>query len=108
MLQTQQIITLFLPRSCPLHVPTTRLGNEPLSLGTLSLATLLQSLHDTIIGRVLAKVIEPEKSSALAGEDGRDPAEGVIKVPDGDADASVDLDAGADDLFFGHSLASFP
>lgn len=44
------------------------------------------------------EVLEPQKRVALAGEDVGDPAEGVVEVPEGDADAGFDLGAGADDL----------
>ena len=57
---------------------------------------VLQRLDDTIVGRVLLKVLEPQQRGALALKDVGDPAEGVVEVPDGDADAGVDLDTGAD------------
>lgn len=59
---------------------------------------VLQRLDDTIVGRVLLKVLEPQQRGALALKDVGDPAEGVVEVPDGDADAGVDLDTGADGL----------
>lgn len=64
-----------------------------------SLRPVLQRLDDAIISRVLLKVLEPQRRGALALEHVGHPAEGVIEVPDGDADAGVDLDAGADGLF---------
>lgn len=71
------------------------------TLRALSLSGLasLQSLNDTVVSRVGAEVVEPEKSGALTGEDEGDPAEGIIEVPDGDTDAPVDLDASSDGLF---------
>lgn len=47
---------------------------------------------------MLGEVLKPEQGRALAGKDGRDPAEGVVEVPDGDADAAADLDARANGL----------
>ncbi len=57
-----------------------------------------QGLNDTIISRVLGEVVEPEQRGALAREDRRDPGKRVVEVPDGDADAAADLNAGANDL----------
>ena len=51
-----------------------------------------------MVSRVDAKVVEPEEGVALALEDVGDPAEGVVKVPQGDADAGGVLDAGSDGL----------
>jgi len=59
-----------------------------------------KSLNNTIVRRVLREVGEPETSSALAREDVGHPAKGVVEIPEGDADAALDLDAGADNLFY--------
>jgi hypothetical protein len=59
---------------------------------------LLEALNAAIIGRVLLKVIKPEKSGTLALEDVRDPAEGIVEVPEGNAYAGLDLCAGGDGL----------
>lgn len=53
---------------------------------------------DAVIRWVDGEVLEPEERVALAGEDVGDPAEGVVEVPEGDANAGVDLGAGPDDL----------
>jgi hypothetical protein len=58
-----------------------------------------KSLDNAVVSGVLGEVGEPEEGSTLAGEDVGHPAEGVVKVPGGDTDAALDLDAGADDLF---------
>jgi hypothetical protein len=47
---------------------------------------------------VLGEVLKPQQRGALALENEGNPAERVIKVPDGDADAAADLDAGTDNL----------
>ena len=44
------------------------------------------------------EVGEPQSRVVLAREGSRHPAVRVIEVPDGDAHAPLDLDAGGDDL----------
>ena len=65
----------------------------------MALGLVGQGLDNAIVGGMLAEVGKPEQSSALGGEDGRDPAEGVIEVPDGDTNAAADLDASTDNLY---------
>ncbi len=64
----------------------------------MALGLVGEGLDDAIVRGVVGEVLEPQERGALGGEDGGDPAEGVIEVPEGDADAAADLDAGADDL----------
>lgn len=68
------------------------------SLGGSPAGLVGQGLDDTIVGGVLAKVLEPEEGSALTLEDVGNPAEGVIEIPEGDTNALLDLNAGADNL----------
>jgi len=95
----------------PKNSPPTLLPLLTLSL-TLTLAFTLaltlrrairivgKSLNNTIIRRVLREVSELETSSALAREDVGHLAKGVVKIPEGDADIALNLDAGADNLFY--------
>lgn len=78
------------------------------TLPVVSPSLVGQSLDDAVVGRVLAEVLEPEKGGTLALENEGDPAEGVIEIPDGDTDASVDLDACSDDLVLVEILATDP
>ncbi len=47
---------------------------------------------------MLGEVLEPQRSVALGREDSGHPAEGVIEIPEGDANAALNLDASTDDL----------
>lgn len=67
--------------------------------GLVALASrVLEGGEDTVVGRVDAEILEPEKGLALTGEDVGDPAEGVVEVPESDADAGLGLGAAADSL----------
>lgn len=52
---------------------------------------VLERSQGTVVGGVDGEVIEPEKSSTLALEDVGDPAEGVVEVPESDADTGRGL-----------------
>jgi hypothetical protein len=66
--------------------------------GAAALGLVGQSLDHAVVGGVLGEVLKPQQRGALALENEGNPAERVIKVPDGDADAAADLDAGTDNL----------
>lgn len=59
---------------------------------------VLESRERAVVGGVDGEVVEPEKSGTLALEDVGDPAEGVVEVPEGDANAGFSLGAAADGL----------
>jgi len=44
---------------------------------------LLEHVDDGVVGGVLLEVLEPEEGGAFALEDEGDPAEGIVKVPEG-------------------------
>lgn len=70
-----------------------------LGLGLLGgLCVVLESIDDAIVGGVSGEVLEPKTSRALASEHIGDPAKGVIKVPNGDSDAALDLGTSTDNL----------
>jgi hypothetical protein len=73
-------------------------GEAALVVAT-ALGLVGQGLDDAIVGGVLGEVLKPQQGSALALKDVGDPAEGVIEVPESDADAAADLDASANNLF---------
>lgn len=74
------------------------LDARSLPLALLTLGAVGQSLNHTVVGRVLGKVLKPQESGALSREHVGHPAEGVVQIPDGDADAGLDLDASTDGL----------
>lgn len=57
-----------------------------------------QQADDRGVGRLGGEVRVPQASVALAGESAGDPGVQVSEVPDGDADAAVGGEAGADDV----------
>lgn len=59
---------------------------------------VLQRLHDTVVGRVGRKVLKPEQGCTLTIEHKRNPTERVVKVPERDPDASLDLHASPNNL----------
>lgn len=51
---------------------------------------------------MLCEILKPEQRLTLSGEGHRNPAKWVIKIPDCDTHASVDLDTGSHGLNHGH------
>jgi hypothetical protein len=94
------------------YVPHIGLGlyNHPSALAALKEAALIGARHITgtsrvlesgessVVGRVGSEVVEPEKSGTLALEDVGNPAEGIVEVPEGDADTGWRLSASTDGL----------
>jgi hypothetical protein len=74
------------------------LGKATADLVVASTGGVLEGGEDAVVGWVSGEVIEPEVGSSSAGEDVRDPREGVVEVPKGDTDAGVDLGASTSDL----------
>jgi hypothetical protein len=65
---------------------------------TSALRLVLQRLDNSVVGRMSGEVLKPQERSTLTREDIGNPAERVIEIPDGNADAAPDLDASANRL----------
>ena len=85
-------------RSTAIHSAPLSVDEVSAAGGAAALGLVGQSLDHAVVGGVLGEVLEPQQRRALALENKGNPAEGVIKVPDGDADAAADLDASTDNL----------
>lgn len=52
-----------------------------------------KGFQHSVIGRMLREIFKPEQRLPLSGKGNRHPAEWIIEIPNGNAHASVDLDA---------------